>query len=107
MRPFLLTSIFLFLSLCVLGQTDTSAYSDLSNVLDTSVSEYQEQDSTDLELHTVRNGGFRTVDYKQGYYLSFDNGPVDSLSLLMNDKAESEIWRTNPWEWTLLENSAI
>lgn len=107
MRPFLLTSIFLFLSLCVLGQTDTSAYSDLSNVLDTSVSEYQEQDSTDLELHTFRNGGFRTVDYKQGYYVSFDNEPVDSLSLLMNDKAESEIWRTNPWEWTLRENSAI
>jgi hypothetical protein len=25
----------------------------------------------------------------------------------MNYKAESEIWRTNPWEWTVRENSAI
>ena len=107
MRPFLLTSIFLSLSLCVLGQTDTSAYRDLSDITTSMVSVYQDQDSTDLELSTFRHLGFKTVVYKQGYFVSFDAQPVDSLTLLMNDKAESEIWRTNPWEWTVRENSAI
>ena len=107
MRPFLLTYIFLSLSLCVLGQTDTSAYRDLSDITSSMVSVYQDQDSTDLELSTFRHLGSRTVVYKQGYFVSFDAQPVDSLTLLMNDKAESEIWRTNPWVWTVRENSAI
>ena len=107
MRPFLLTSIFLSLSLCVLGQNDTSAYTDLSDIATSMVSVYQDQDSTNLELNTFSHRGFRTVVYKQGYFVSADTEPEDSLVLLMNDKAKAEIWRTNRWEWTVRENSAI
>ena len=106
MRPFLLTSIFLSLSLCVLGQADTSAYRNLSDITTNMVSVNAEQDSSDTKV--IYNGsGFSKVVYKQGYFVSIDTQPVDSLTLLMNDKAESEIWRTNPWEWTVRENSAI
>ena len=106
MRPFLLTSIFLFLSLCVLGQADTSAYRNLSDITTNMVSVNAEQDSSDTKV--IYNGsGFSKVVYKQGYFVSIDTQRVDSLTLLMNDKAESEIWRTNPWEWTVRENSAI
>ena len=100
MRPFLLTSIFLSLSLCALGQTDTSAYRDLIDITTNMVSVNQDQDATDLEPSTFRHIGLRTVVYKQGYFVSIDTQPVDSLTLLMNQKAEYEIWRTNPWEWT-------
>ena len=102
-----MTSIFLSLSLCALGQTDTSAYRDLSDITTNMVSVNQDQDSTDLEPSTFRHIGLRTVVYKQGYFVSIDTQPVDSLTLLMNQKAEYEIWRTNPWEWTVRENSAI
>ena len=70
------------------------------------VSVNAEQDSSDTKV--IYNGsGFSKVVYKQGYFVSIDTQRVDSLTLLMNDKAESEIWRTNPWEWTVRENSAI
>ena len=106
MRLLLLTSIFLSLSLCVLGQSDTSAYRDLSDFTTNMVSVNAEQDSSDTKV-IYNSSGFSKVVYKQGYFVSIDSHPVDSLTLLMNDKAESEIWRTNPWEWTVRENSAI
>ena len=107
MRPFLITSLLLLLSACVFGQSDTSTYRDLSNMVGTSVSVYEVQDSTGDELHTFSTGGFRTVVYNQGYFVSFENEPEDSLTLLMNNMAENEIWRTNSWEWAVRENSAI
>ena len=107
MRSFLLTSIFLFLSLGVTGQTDNSAYPDLSDVVTSSVSLYEVQDSTEDEPQAFSIGDFRTVVFKQGYFVRFDNEPLDSLTLLMNGKAENLIWRSNSWEWTVRENSAI
>lgn len=106
MRPFLLTSIFLSLSLCVLGQIDTSAYRDLSDIT-YMVSVNQDQDSTDLELSSFRHIGFKTVVYKQGYFESFENELEDSLTLSLNSRAENEIWRSNSTEWFVRENSAI
>ena len=107
MRPVLFTSLLFLFSTGVFGQTDTSTYRDLSNIVGTSVSVYEVQDSTDDELHTFSTGGFRTVVYNQGYFVSFENDPKDSLTLLMNNKAENEIWRSNSWEWAVRENSAI
>ena len=107
MRPVLFTSLLFLFSTGVFGQTDTSTYRDLSNIVGTSVSVYEVQDSTDDELHTFSTGGFRTLVYNQGYFESFENDPEDSLTLLMNNKAENEIWRSNSWEWAVRENSAI
>ena len=58
MRPVLFTSLLFLFSTGVFGQTDTSTYRDLSNIVGTSVSVYEVQDSTDDELHTFSTGGF-------------------------------------------------
>jgi hypothetical protein len=66
MRPFLLTNIFLSLSLCVLGQTETSAYRDLSDITTNMVSVNQDEDSTDLEITTFRHIGLEQWSINKG-----------------------------------------
>ena len=115
MRPFLLTSIFLLFSAGALGQSDTSAYRDLSNIVGKSESVYEVQDRSQIadSLFKEENTSMRipirvgtTVTYRNGYFVSLDTQATDSLSLLLNNKAESEIWRSAPWDWTLRENSS-
>jgi len=107
MRPFLLISIIFSLPLCVIGQSDTSVYRDFNDIVTESVSVFHGKDSTEIDTLAESFNGLRTVVYSQGYFVSFENQPADSLTLLMNDKAEFEIWRSHPWEWTVRENSAI
>mgnify|MGYP001349631088 CR=1 FL=1 len=107
MRPFLLTSLLLLFTASAFGQSDTSAYRDLSDIVVEAASVYEVLDTTDNEPQAASVRGLSTVVYRQGYFMSLDDQPTDSLTLLMNNKAESEIWRSNSWEWTVRENSAI
>ena len=115
MRPFVFTFILLLFSAGALGQSDTSAFRDLSKIVGKSESVYEAQDHSQMadSLFKEEDTSMRnllplgtTVTYKNGYFVSLGNKSTDSLSLLLNDNAESEIWRSSPWDWTLRENSS-
>ena len=50
---------------------------------------------------------FRTVSYNKGYFISEDGGIKDSLTLLLDDRAEEQLWLGMSWNWAQRQNSAI
>jgi lysozyme family protein len=95
MRPYLL-SLFVLLSTCMVGQVDSTLLEDA----DTLVS---------LPSTGVKVDGYRYVSYpynKKGYYL-FQIDRWDSLTVLLDSRAEGQIWLQDSWNWTQRENSAI
>ena len=94
MRPFLLTSLLLLFSAGVFAQSDTTGL--------------LEADTIENSIHSFRSyTAASNVAYSQGFFVSIEKEPIDSLTLLLNDHVESEIWRSKSWEWTQRENSAI
>ena len=94
MRPFLLTSLLLLFSAGVFAQSDTTGL--------------LEADTIENSIHSFRSyTAASNVAYSQGFFVSIEKEPTDSLTLLLNDHVESEIWRSKSWEWTQRENSAI
>ncbi|MDA9791993.1 hypothetical protein N9B83_05115, partial [Schleiferiaceae bacterium] len=95
MRPYLL-SLFVLLSTQMVGQVDSTLLEDA----DTWVS---------LPNTGVKVDGYRYVSYpynKKGYYL-FQIDRWDSLTVLLDSRAEGQIWLQDSWNWTERENSAI
>ena len=89
MRPYLL-SLFVLLSTSTVGQVDSIVVEDADTV----------------EL--LPNFGVKAqYPYNsKGYYL-YQNQRWDSLTVLLDERAEDQIWLKDSWNWTQRENSAI
>ena len=110
MRPFLFTSFLLLLSACVFGQSDTTSLTQsdstimgIQDQIDVADSLHRDEDS----LYMFSGPVWSSVTYEKGYFVSFGNKVADSLTLLMSKRSESQIWRSQPWDWSVRENSAI
>ena len=95
MRPYLL-SLFVLLSTSMVGQMDSTVM--------------EEADTVELLPNFgVKVDGHRYVAYpynSKGYYL-YQNQRWDSLTVLLDERAEDQIWLQDSWNWTQRENSAI
>jgi len=89
MRPYLL-SLFVLLSTSMVGQMDSTVV--------------EEADTVEL----LPNFGVKAqYPYNsKGYYL-YQNQRWDSLTVLLDERAEDQIWLQDSWNWTQRENSAI
>ena len=95
MRPYLL-SLFVLLSTSMVGQVDSIVVEDADTV-------------ESLPNIGVKVDGHRYVAYpynSKGYYL-YQNQRWDSLTVLLDERAEDQIWLKDSWNWTQRENSAI
>ena len=96
MRPYLL-SLFVLLSTSMVGQMDSTLFED-ANTLES------------LPNNGVKVDGYnRYVVYpynSKGYYL-YQNERWDSLTVLLDRRAEDQIWLQDSWNWTERENSAV
>jgi len=95
MRPYLL-SLFVLLSTSMVGQVDSIVVEDADTV-------------ESLPNIGVKVDGHRYVAYpynSKGYYL-YHNQRWDSLTVLLDERAEDQIWLKDSWNWTQRENSAI
>jgi len=95
MRPYLL-SFFVLLSTSMVGQVDSTLVEDADTV-------------ESLPNIGVKVDGHRYAAYpynRKGYYL-YQNQRWDSLTVLLDERAEDQIWLQNSWNWTQRENSAI
>ncbi len=106
MRQILITCC-VFLSTGLIGQV----YNTLNELfIDTTNRELSTQldsinaDSTNYKFH---NSLFRIVSYDKGYFISDDVGVKDSLTLLLDGRAEEQLWLGMNWNWTQRQNSAI
>jgi len=91
MRPYLI-SLFVLLSSSMVGQVD-SAFAE---------------DTDSLISFSHGNPGIKVDGYWvwKGYFL-YQNGCWDSLTVLLDDRVEDQIWLKDSWNWTQRENSAI
>ena len=89
MRPYLL-SLFVLLSTSMVGQMDSTVVEEADTV------------------ESLPNFGVKAqYPYNsKGYYL-YQNQRWDSLTVLLDERAEDQIWLQNSWNWTQRENSAI
>ena len=95
MRPYLL-SLFVLLSTSMVGQMDSTLFED-ANTLES------------LPNNGVKVDGYRYAVYpynSKGYYL-YQNERWDSLTVLLDRRAEDQIWLQDSWNWTERENSAV
>ena len=95
MRPYIL-SLFVLLSTSMVGQMDSTLFED-ANTLES------------LPNNGVKVDGYRYAVYpynSKGYYL-YQNERWDSLTVLLDRRAEDQIWLQDSWNWTERENSAI
>ena len=95
MRPYLL-SLFVLLSTSMVGQVDSTLLED-ADALDS------------LSNEGVKVDGFRVVHYpyhSKGYFL-YQKERWDSLTVLLDERVEDQIWLKNSWNWTQRGNSAI
>ena len=95
MRPYLL-SLFVLLSTSMVGQMDSTLLEDTDTL-------------ESLPNIGVKVDGHRYVAYpynSKGYYL-YQNQRWDSLTVLLDRRAEDQIWLQDSWNWTERENSAI
>lgn len=95
MRPYLL-SLFVLLSTSMVGQMDSTLLEDTDTL-------------ESLPNKGVKVEGYRYVVYpynSKGYYL-YQNERWDSLTVLLDRRAEDQIWLQDSWNWTERENSAI
>ena len=95
MRPYLL-SLFVLLSTSMVGQMDSTLLEDADTL-------------ESLPNNGVKVDGYRYVVYpynSKGYYL-YQNERWDSLTVLLDRRAEDQIWLQDSWNWTERENSAV
>nr|ADI20276.1 hypothetical protein [uncultured Sphingobacterium sp. EB080_L08E11] len=95
MRSYLL-SLFVLLSTSMVGQMDSTLLEDTDTL-------------ESLPNTGVKVEGDRYVVYpynSKGYYL-YQNERWDSLTVLLDERAEDQIWLQDSWNWTERENSAI
>ena len=90
MRPYLL-SLFVLLSTSMVGQMDSTVV--------------EEADTVELLPNFGVKAQYPSYNSK-GYYL-YQNQRWDSLTVLLDERAEDQIWLQNSWNWTQRENSAI
>lgn len=95
MRPYLL-SLFVLLSTSMVGQVDSTFAVDT--------------DTSTLLLNTgIKLDSYRIINhpyYSKGYFL-YQNERWDSLTVLLDERAEDQIWLQDTWNWTQRENTAI
>ena len=106
MRKTLITCC-VFLSIGLIGQIDSTLTETFTDTSDREL--YIQLDSTyvDSTLNTFNDALFRTVSYNKGYFISEDGGIKDSLTLLLDDRAEEQLWLGMNWNWSQRKNSAI
>ena len=80
----------------MVGQMDSTLFED-ANTLES------------LPNNGVKVDGYRYAVYpynSKGYYL-YQNERWDSLTVLLDRRAEDQIWLQDSWNWTERENSAV
>ena len=95
MRPYIL-SLFVLLSTSMVGQMDSTLLEDAHTL-------------ESLPNNGVKVDGYRYSVYpynSKGYYL-YQNERWDSLTVLLDRRAEDQIWLQDSWNWTERENSAV
>ena len=110
MRLFLFTSLLLFFSAGLFGQSDTIAIVESDSSLRSIQDQIDFVDSLQLDEDSLKMFSgpvWSTITYKKGYFVSFGNRVMDSLTLVMNERSESQIWKSQSWDWTVRENSSI
>ena len=90
MRPYLL-SLFLLLSISMVGQADSTVVEDVDTL---------------ESLPNIIGVKAQYPYNSKGYYL-YQNQRWDSLTVLLDERAEDQIWLQDSWNWTQRENSAI
>ena len=106
MRKILITCC-VFLSIGLIGQIDSTLTETLTDTSDRELSIQLDSTYVDSTLHTFHDALFRTVSYNKGYFISEDGGIKDSLTLLLDDRAEEQLWLGMNWNWAQRQNSAI
>ena len=95
MRSYLL-SLFVLLSTSMVGQMDSTLLEDTDTL--------ESLPNTGVK---VEGNSYLAYPYNsKGYYL-YKNERWDSLTVLLDRRAEDEIWLQDSWNWTERENSAI
>ena len=95
MRSYLL-SLFVLLSTSMVGQMDSTLLEDTDTL--------ESLPNTGVK---VEGNSYLAYPYNsKGYYL-YQNERWDSLTVLLDRRAEDEIWLQDSWNWTERENSAI
>ena len=105
MRQILITCC-VFVSIGLLGQ-EGSALSETFMDSDTHLSNQQDSTYADSTLHIFHDALFRTVSYDKGYFISEKSSLKDSLTLLLDSRAEEQLWLGMNWNWAQRQNSAI
>ena len=95
MRPYLL-SLFVLLSTSMVGQVDSTF------AVDTDTSTLLQNTGIKLDSYRIINHPY----YSKGYFL-YQNERWDSLTVLLDERAEDQIWLQDTWNWTQRENTAI
>ena len=106
MRKTLITCC-VFLSIGLIGQIDSTLTETLTDTSDRELSIQLDSTYVDSTLNTFHDALFRTVSYNKGYFISEDGGIKDSLTLLLDDRAEEQLWLGMNWNWAQRQNSAI
>ena len=106
MRKILITCC-VFLSIGLIGQIDSTLTETLTDTSDRELSIQLDSTYVDSTLNTFHDALFRTVSYNKGYFISEDGGIKDSLTLLLDDRAEEQLWLGMNWNWAQRQNSAI
>lgn len=95
MRSYLL-SLFVLLSTSMVGQMDSTLLEDTDTL--------ESLPNTGVK---VEGNSYLAYPYNsKGYYL-YQNERWDSLTVLLDRRAEDQIWLQDSWNWTERENSAI
>jgi lysozyme family protein len=95
MRPYLL-SLFVLLSTFVVGQVDSIVVEDADTL-----------ESLPNIGVKVNGQGYVAYPYNSKGYFLYQNQRWDSLTVLLDERAEDQIWLQDSWNWTQRENSAI
>ena len=106
MRKILITCC-VFLSIGLIGQIDSTLTETFTDTSDSELSIQLDSTYVDSTLNIFHDALFRTVSYNKGYFISEDGGIKDSLTLLLDDRAEEQLWLGMNWNWAQRQNSAI
>ena len=106
MRKTLIT-FYVFLSIGLIGQIDSTLTETFTDTSDRELSIQLDSTYVDSTLNIFHDALFRTVSYNKGYFISEDGGIKDSLTLLLDDRAEEQLWLGMNWNWAQRQNSAI
>ena len=106
MRKTLITCC-VFLSIGLIGQIDSTLTETFTDTSDRELSIQLDSTYVDSTLNIFHDALFRTVSYNKGYFISEDGGIKDSLTLLLDDRAEEQLWLGMNWNWAQRQNSAI